>query len=62
MHEIRICGTIGDGQACNVGSVQKKGAWVMSDMYELQAIKVIKDNLPIAVEEPTNPVNMRARH
>ena len=33
-----------------------KGAWVMSDMYELQAIKMIADNLPIAVEEPTNPV------
>ena len=33
-----------------------KGAWVMSDMYELQAIRMIKDNLPIAVEEPENPV------
>ena len=33
-----------------------KGAWVMSDMYELQAIKMIAENLPIAVEEPTNPV------
>ena len=32
-----------------------KGAWVMSDMYELQAIKMIAENLPIAVEEPTNP-------
>ena len=33
-----------------------KGAWVMSDMYELQAIKMIAENLPIAVEEPSNPV------
>jgi lactaldehyde reductase len=32
-----------------------KGAWVMSDMYELQAIKMIAEFLPIAVEEPTNP-------
>lgn len=32
-----------------------KGAWVMSDMYELQAIKMIAQYLPIAVEEPTNP-------
>ncbi|MCI5818625.1 MAG: lactaldehyde reductase [Paraprevotella sp.] len=32
-----------------------KGAWVMSDMYELQAIKMISENLPIAVEEPKNP-------
>ena len=28
----------------------------MSDMYELQAIKMIAENLPLAVEEPTNPV------
>ena len=33
-----------------------KSAWVMSDMYELQAIKMIAENLPLAVEEPTNPV------
>lgn len=33
-----------------------KGAWVMSDMYELQAIKMIAANLPLAVDEPTNPV------
>ena len=33
-----------------------KGAWIMSDMYELQAIKMIAENLPLAVEEPTNPV------
>ena len=33
-----------------------KGAWVMSDMYELQAIKMIAENLPIAVDEPSNPV------
>ena len=33
-----------------------KGAWVMSDMYELQAIKMIAEYLPTAVEEPTNPV------
>ncbi len=32
-----------------------KGAWVMSDMYELQAIKMIAESLPTAVEEPTNP-------
>ncbi len=33
-----------------------KAAWVMSDMYELQAIKMIAECLPTAVEEPTNPV------
>lgn len=33
-----------------------KGAWIMSDMYELQAIKMIAENLPLAVDEPTNPV------
>ena len=33
-----------------------KGAWVMSDMYELQAIEMIAQNLPLAVEEPQNPV------
>ena len=33
-----------------------KGAWVMSDMYELQAIKMIAENLPIAVDEPSNSV------
>ena len=32
-----------------------KGAWIMSDMYELQAIKMIAEFLPLAVEEPTNP-------
>jgi len=32
-----------------------KGAWVMSDMYELQAIKMIAENLPLAVEDPKNP-------
>ncbi len=37
-----------------------KGAWVMSDMYELQAIKMIAENLPIAVEQPTNPVGRMA--
>lgn len=33
-----------------------RGAWVMSDMYELQAIKMIAENLPTAVEEPSNEV------
>lgn len=33
-----------------------KGAWVMSDMYELQAIKMIAESLPLAVDEPKNPV------
>lgn len=32
-----------------------KGAWVMSDMYELQAIKMIAESLPLAVDEPKNP-------
>lgn len=31
-----------------------KGAWIMSDMYELQAIKMIAEHLPTAVEEPQN--------
>ncbi|MCD8296036.1 MAG: lactaldehyde reductase [Prevotella sp.] len=33
-----------------------KGAWIMSDMYELQAIRMIANHLPTAVEQPTNPV------
>jgi len=37
-----------------------KGAWVMSDMYELQAIKMIAENLPTAVEEPKNPAAREA--
>jgi lactaldehyde reductase len=37
-----------------------KGAWVMSDMYELQAIKMIAENLPLAVDEPTNPKGREA--
>ncbi|MCR4564496.1 MAG: lactaldehyde reductase [Bacteroidales bacterium] len=37
-----------------------KGAWVMSDMYELQAITMIAENLPTAVEEPKNPVGREA--
>lgn len=37
-----------------------KGAWVMSDMYELQAIRMIAENLPTAVEEPQNPAAREA--
>lgn len=37
-----------------------KGAWVMSDMYELQAISMIAENLPLAVDEPTNPKGREA--
>ena len=33
-----------------------KGAWEMSDMFEVEAIKMISKYLPIAVAEPTNPV------
>ncbi len=32
-----------------------KGAWELSDMFELKAIAMIHKYLPIAVEEPTNP-------
>lgn len=31
-----------------------KGAWQMSDMFELEAIRMISKYLPVAVEEPTN--------
>ncbi|CCX47190.1 l-1 2-propanediol oxidoreductase [Bacteroides sp. CAG:927] len=31
-----------------------KGAWEMSDMFELEAICMISKYLPVAVEEPTN--------
>ncbi len=31
-----------------------RGAWVMSDMYELQAIRMIARWLPVAVREPSN--------
>ncbi|MDE6556560.1 MAG: lactaldehyde reductase [Duncaniella sp.] len=32
-----------------------KAAWEMSDMFELEAIRMIARYLPIAVEEPSNP-------
>ncbi len=31
-----------------------KGAWEMSDMFEIEAIRMISKYLPVAVEEPTN--------
>ncbi|WP_300804442.1 lactaldehyde reductase [uncultured Duncaniella sp.] len=31
-----------------------KGAWEMSDMFELEAIRMIKKYLPVAVAEPSN--------
>ena len=33
-----------------------KGAWELSDMFEVKAIEMIYRNLPIAVEDPKNPV------
>lgn len=33
-----------------------KGAWEMSDMFEIKAIEMIHKYLPIALSEPTNPV------
>ena len=33
-----------------------KAAWELSDMFEIKAIEMIHRYLPIAVEEPTNPV------
>ena len=33
-----------------------KGAWELSDMFEIKAIEMINKYLPIAVNEPTNPV------
>lgn len=33
-----------------------KGAWELSDMFEIKAIEMIHKYLPIAVDEPTNPV------
>src|SRR5574344_1832308 len=32
-----------------------KGAWSLSDMFELEAIRMIHENLVTAVEEPRNP-------
>lgn len=32
-----------------------KGAWELSDMFEIKAIEMIHRYLPIAVDEPTNP-------
>ncbi|MBD5228652.1 MAG: lactaldehyde reductase [Bacteroidales bacterium] len=31
-----------------------KGAWSMSDMFEIEAIRMISRHLPVAVENPTN--------
>lgn len=33
-----------------------KGAWELSDMFEIKAIEMIHRFLPLAVNEPTNPV------
>lgn len=33
-----------------------KGAWELSDMFEIKAIEMIHKYLPIAVNEPTNPI------
>lgn len=33
-----------------------KGAWELSDMFEIKAIEMIHRYLPLAVNEPTNPV------
>lgn len=33
-----------------------KGAWELSDMFEIKAIEMIHCYLPLAVNEPTNPV------
>ena len=33
-----------------------KGAWELSDMFEIKAIEMIHRYLPLAVTEPTNPV------
>lgn len=33
-----------------------KGAWEMSDMFEVKAIEMIHKYLPIAVQDPSNPV------
>ena len=32
-----------------------KGAWALSDMFEIEAIRMINENPVTAVEEPTNP-------
>lgn len=32
-----------------------KGAWALSDMFEIEAIRMINENLVTAVEEPCNP-------
>lgn len=32
-----------------------KGAWEMSDMFEIEAIRMISRYLPVAVDEPQNP-------
>ncbi len=33
-----------------------KGAWALSDMFEIEAIRMISRNLPVAVAEPSNAV------
>ncbi len=33
-----------------------KAAWEMSDMFEIEAVRMIARYLPVAVEEPSNPV------
>ena len=37
-----------------------KGAWALSDMFEIESIRMIAENLPLAVDEPSNPKGREA--
>lgn len=44
-----------DAMTHAIEGLTTKAAWEMSDMFELKAIEMIYRNLPVAVEEPSNP-------
>ena len=47
--------TVMDAMTHAIEGLITKGAWELSDMFEIKAIEMIHRYLPIAVEEPTNP-------
>ena len=52
----RTAATGMDGMTHAIEGLSTKGAWALSDMFEIKAIEMIHRYLPLAVNEPTNPV------
>ena len=52
----RTAATGMDAKTHAIEGLITKGAWELSDMFEIKAIEMIHRYLPLAVNEPTNPV------